>query len=147
MTKAKFYGFLCLVLLLSNGLLLYNVLQAPKRPEGPKKLIIEKLGFDEQQAASYEKLIRSHRSKIKKSEKQIGQLKKRLYSGLVSENKAESDSLIQLLGQKQMEIEKIHCAHFREIRELCRADQQDEFKQLSKELARLFDHHRPPHRK
>ncbi|MCE3296949.1 MAG: hypothetical protein K0R65_2663 [Crocinitomicaceae bacterium] len=147
MNKAKFYGFLCIVLLLSNGFLLYFVLQPPNRPEGPKKLIIEKLHLDEKQTAAYEKLIHEHRNSIKKTEKQIGQLKQKLYSGLSSENTAETDSLVGLLGKKQMQIEKIHCEHFRDIKELCRPDQQIYFGGLSKELARLFDHRPPHHRK
>ena len=145
MNKAKLYGFLCIVLLLSNGFLLYQSLQPPKKPEGPKKLIAEKLHLDKQQVVKYEKLIRQHRHAIKKTEKQIGQLKQKLYSGLASENAAEKDSLIALLGQKQMEIEEIHCAHFEDLKALCRPYQQAYFKNLSKELAHLFDHRRPPH--
>ncbi|MGV3630560.1 MAG: hypothetical protein ACO1O6_05120 [Bacteroidota bacterium] len=145
MTKAKFYGFLCLVLLLSNAFLLYNVLQPPKKREGPKKIIIEKLHLDEKQVAKYEQLITKHRKAIRKTERQILQLKQKLY-GNPEANAAEKDSLIASLGQKQMEIERIHCDHFLEIKALCRADQQLYYRKLSKELARLFDH-KPPHRK
>lgn len=146
MTKAKFYGFLCLILLVSNAFLLYYVLRAPQRPEGPKKQVIEKLHLDEKQVKKYGQLIQKHRSAIRQKEKEILGLKKELYGGLSDEKAGQKDSLLASLGEKQMEIEAIHCDHFLEIKALCRADQQQYFRELSRELAHLFDR-KPPRRK
>lgn len=146
MSKTKLYGLICIVLLISNGFLLYYVLK-PHAPGGPKNLVIEKLHFDDRQVAKYELLIQEHREAIREKEGQILKLKQKLYAGLGEDAPPKTDKIIQFqLGMKQMEIEEIHYAHFLEIKDLCRPDQQVYFKRLSKELAHLFDR-KPPHRK
>lgn len=146
MNRKKIISFFCLILLISNAVLLYFFFQKPPH-EGPRKIIIEKLGFDDKQAQAYKKTILKHRSKIDQKDKEILSLKKTLYSKLnFAENKAEQDSLISLLGEKQEEIEQIHFAHFLEIKAICKENQLPKFEALSHELAQLFDK-KPHHRK
>lgn len=144
MIRKKLISYLCVVLLISNGVLLFLFLQRPKH-EGPKKEIIAKLAFDEKQVQAYEKTILKHRTQIKKKNKEIVVLKNMLYKKLILDiEKSEQDSLIALLGQKQVEIEHIHYNHFLEIKKICtKPEQIKKFKDLTAELGRLFD--KKPH--
>lgn len=144
MNRKKFISYLCVVLLISNGVLLFLFLQRPNH-EGPKKEIIAKLAFDEKQVQAYEKTILKHRALIDKADKEIVVLKNNLYKRLkAKENESEKDSLITLLGQKQEEIERIHFKHFLEIKKICtKPEQVKKFEDLTAELGRLFD--KKPH--
>lgn len=106
----------------------------------PKEIIIEKLHLDAKQQAEYKKLIHWHRGEINQLDDSIRQTKNELYSGL-SEKKINSkakDSLIMLLNSYQKQIEETHFKHFEDIKKLCKPDQQEDFKELTEELSRIF---------
>lgn len=153
MNRIKFLRVIIIMLVISNALLLIFVFQEPKH-DGPKHIIIEKLDFDAKQIIAYEKIIQVHHSNIRGKEKEILALKKTLYMMIGNERtqtepdlKAdEKDSIILLLGEKQMEIESIHLNHFREIKALCKPGQVQKFDALTQELAHLFEH-KPPHKR
>jgi len=151
MTKAKLAGIFATGLLLSNLLLIWYILRAPghRPPEGPKRIIIEKLHFDQQQENRYEALIATHRQQVRSKEDEMFMLKNELYATLTS---ATTDSVKQALmaqiGKKQSELEGIHYQHFEDLRSICRPDQLAHFSKLTEEIAELFSHrpgkkHRP----
>ena len=146
MSRIKIVSILCAFLLVSNALLLVLFFKKPPHHHGPKQQIIERLGFDETQIKAYEKTIITHRSQIHSKEKEVIQLKNKLYKELKRvEDKQIQDSLIGLLGKKQEEIEHIHFKHFMEIKQLCtKSGQLEKFQHLTHELGRLFDK-KPPH--
>lgn len=127
------------VLLISNGIFIYNWLMGPHRPHGPRNEIIEKLHFDEKQVAQYEKLIHEHRTAINAAEQKLMKQKQRLYADL---DEPFSDSILGDILITQAEIEHIHFNHFKAIEELCRPDQKVYFKSLNKEIASLFGPHK-----
>lgn len=113
------------------------------RPEDrPRQLIIEKIGFDQQQVTQYDQLITEHRTTVRKLEAQIMEAKNNLYHTLV-ENTSAKDSIINGLTSLQQRVETTHYNHFLDIKKICRADQQDEFNQLTTELADYFRPHKP----
>ncbi len=110
----------------------------------PKRMVIEKLHFDEQQVADYQVLINEHRRQIRELDQQIIAFKNELYSHLSEENnKTTSDSLTTEIAKVQQRIEQVHFAHFTDIKKLCRGNQQADFEALSQELTKIF----PPRRK
>lgn len=142
--KQKIIVGLAIVLVAINLVLVGFIFFGHRRPqpgEGPRRLIIEKLGLDDAQIASYEKLIGWHRSEMKRTNDEMFKLKKDLYGSLVSEENTGKDSLISLIGHKQMEVEQINLKHFSDIRNLCRGDQRLRFDELTKEIADLFQPH------
>lgn len=147
MNKIKLLSVLAIGLLISNLLLLlFIIMHNPNRPRegGPKNIISEKLHFDELQKSEYEKLITSHRKKIRDTEQQIMILKNQLYSTIAKNtDKAVKDSLISELGKAQMQIEQIHYQHFGDIKKLCKENQQEAFLNLSQEIASLFGQPHP----
>jgi regulatory protein YycI of two-component signal transduction system YycFG len=144
MNKVKLYGLFSIVLLAINIVLLWMMFSrgAPsRREEEPKKFIIEKLHFDENQIRDYEKLIKGHRENITATDDKIKLLKEELYSCLKDDNTPKADSLMQELSKEKLHIEQIHYQHFNDIKKLCKPDQLANFNSLTTELAKLFAPH------
>ncbi|MBS1534651.1 MAG: periplasmic heavy metal sensor [Bacteroidetes bacterium] len=153
MNKVKLLSWLVGILVLLNVAILFFVVgrppmfpNGPHLPEhgGPKRLIIEKLHFDQIQKQAYEKLIRAHRSKIDSLDREIRFCKNELY-GLLQDNPTDAvakNKLIAKLGQLQTQIEQTHFEHFADIKKLCHPDQISDYNALTTELAALFSH--PP---
>lgn len=141
MKKIQFLTILCLGLLMTNLILLWFLLYpgTKLRDVGPKKIIMEKLRFDEIQIKEYEKLIVWHRQEILKSERAMHDLKQGLYKTLTSNLNAESkDSLINEIGKLQIDIENTHYRHFQDIKKVCKPEQQKLFDDMTVEITDLF---------
>ncbi len=144
MNKLRFFTTATLILLGVNLLLLWKMTGNGIPPrDRPRKIVIERLGFNEAQIKKYDILIRKHREMVKKYNNEFRQLKNALYSTLSTTNTAlNTDSLILLMGNKQQEIEQLHYRHFREIHALCTPGQEEDFQQLTGDIAAIFA---PPH--
>lgn len=155
MEKQKLVTFSIIALLVINiGTLGFLLFSGPKKghfpPDGgrpqPREIIIEQLNFDKKQQADYEVLIRQHRKQITATEDKIRDAKNELYLLLnsTSVDTTKKDSLVNVLGQYQKEIELIHFNHFNDIKKLCKPEQLHDFDSLTKELSRLFSKPHPP---
>lgn len=153
MNKNKLLIFLVAGLLLSNILLIVFMMKGrgpghhgpPPPGVGPRKIIIERLHFDEVQVQQYENLIKEHRKRINSEDQLLLNLKNSLYSNLKSEeNKAVTDSLINQMTIIQNRIEHIHYAHFEDIKNLCKPEQMNDFIELADDLSQLFGPHQSP---
>ena len=142
MNKVKILSIISVGLLVANLLLIgFLVLRKPphRAGGGPKKMVIEKLQFDENQIKKYEKMITWHRTEIQKSEGQMLALKHQLYATLTdTAASAQKDSLIAEIGRLQVAIENIHYKHFQDIKSLCTPAQQPYFEDFTEEITRLF---------
>jgi len=144
MNKVKLYGLFSIVLLMVNIVLVWMLFShdtPPRREEEPKKFIIEKLHFDDNQIRDYEKLIKGHRENITATDDKIKSLKEELYSCLKDDNTPKADSIMQELGREKLHIEQIHYQHFNDIKKLCKPDQLANFNSLTTDLAKLFAPH------
>jgi protein CpxP len=159
MSKMKWLSIAVIGLLAVNLVMVTTVLlkkPAPPLPppppgEGmhrqPKEIIIERLKFDEKQRAVYEATVAKHRQSIGELERQIMELKNKLYATLSAENmQSQKDSIETQLLAAQKQIEDINYNHFIEIKNICRPDQLSLYNELSKEFASFFaPPGRPPH--
>ncbi|MDI9320417.1 MAG: hypothetical protein QM530_08100 [Phycisphaerales bacterium] len=147
MNKIKVLIISVVLMFLSNLFLMYWVWNSSHRPPhrsaGPRNEIIQQLRLDAEQVKKYDVLIQDHRLQIRTKDEEIGLLKKELYSTLNGGNE-KNDSLIQLLADKQKEVEKINLKHFEDIGKLCRPEQQSAYKDLVVSLSDLFGHKRRP---
>ncbi len=147
MTRTRLLSIAVVVLVLLNiatlGALFFRKAPHPEHRthEGPKAIIIERLKFDDGQVASYEELIRDHRNKIDELDKRMMELRGRLYD---VNDPQSADPIIDLIGETQGEIERVHTDHFGRIRVLCRPDQLPLFDTLTKDLAGYFRPGPPP---
>ena len=96
--------------------------------------------FDEDQIASYQKLIDQHRNDIKANDAKIITHKKELYL-LLNEDKSDYkiDSLTTEIAAIQKQIELIHFNHFIDIKALCKPEQLASYEELSEELTEVFN--------
>ncbi|HPH24508.1 MAG TPA: hypothetical protein PLW32_11530 [Chitinophagaceae bacterium] len=148
MSKIKLLSIAVLLLLLANiGLVTFLVLNKPPHmppprmgmnEQEPKRIIIEKLHFNENQIAQYEILINVHQATIKELNNSFNQVKNSLYQTLLNETTITKDSLINQLGLLQTKIERTHYNHFKEIKSICLPNQLANFNELSKELSTFF---------
>jgi periplasmic protein CpxP/Spy len=145
----KVYYLIIAGLIISNILLVAILFFAPnpnQRPphpehpgEGPKYIIIERLGFSPEQVAKYENQIDDHRAQIREKEDELMEQKEALYEGLKSGTAIEKqDSLFKIINATQMQIEKIHYAHFLDIKKLCNTSQLEKYNELAEDFAHLF---------
>jgi len=156
MKTNKFYLIIIVALLCCNLVLVFFLLNGPQkgpnnRPMGgpgmhePKRVIIDKLHFDDAQVMQYEEVIEAHFKSISDYDRQINGLKKTLYIQLKSPKEETNQSIIlNQIGEIQEQIEQTHFNHFLEIKNICRPDQMDDFDALSEELVRLFNREKPP---
>ncbi len=158
MNKSRLLTITVVALLLLNlGTLMFLFNSGHKEPQGhprgphgrpmPREIIIEKLHFDPDQVAEYNKLIEWHHSNIEKMEDKISMAKNELYLLLNEEtiNENARKTLIDSLSSYQKQIETIHFRHFQDIRKLCRKDQMDDYKDLTTTLSELFSKPKPRH--
>lgn len=140
MNKVRLLTIISIGLFLLNvGLIAFYFLgdHRPPRKQN-KEIVIEKLNFDDKQIAEYEKLIQWHRTSINECEKDLRDLKMKLYSTLNSDEEINNDMIYIAIAGLQDSIEHIHYKHFQDIRKLCRPEQKLLFKEFSNELLRLF---------
>ena len=144
MSKIKILMTIILLLLLINGSLVFLLMSHNKRPhgDGPKRYIIEKLHFDDQQIQAYEISIKEHRRVISDCDSRILNIKNQLYLELQTGQTQAHDSLIAEINKLQFTIETAHYRHFADIKRICTPKQLPAYNQLLLELTSLFTH--PP---
>ncbi len=149
MNKLKVLTIAVLVLLATNVFFLIKFLSPKPEPvnhHSPREMIIEKLNFDDNQVSVYEKAIDIHRSEIDKVDTDLRRMKGDLYRKL-AEDTVPTEEEYQRIASKIIQIEKLHYHHFLDIKQICRSDQLDEFKALTKELPTIFGPPGKPGRK
>jgi protein CpxP len=151
MTKTKFLTISVIVLLVLNlGTITFLFTRRPPPPfkieqEGPRKIIIERLGFDKNQIDQYEMLIQKHHEVIKELQDDIKRKKNELYETLTSSDTSKVTIIEQKISYLQLEIEKTYYQHFQAIKALCKPNQLIKFNDLVKDLAKMFKPQQEPH--
>ena len=151
MTKTKFLTISVFVLLILNlGTITFLLTRRPPRPfnnehEGPKRIIIERLGLDKNQIARYEVLIKNHQEVIGELQNEIKEKKNELYDTLINSDTSKVPVLEKEISYLQLEIEKTHYHHFQDIKTLCYPNQIKKFNDLAVDLAKLFKPNQQQH--
>ena len=139
------------LLLINLSLVAFLALRKPMpspggRPdrEGPKKLIIDRLDFTAEQTAQYEQLIKQHQTEIRRLNDEISQTKNGLYETLAGNDQSKEAFFISRLGALQRQVETTHYNHFLALKKLCTPSQQENFRELTRELSTYFAGPRQP---
>ena len=160
MERTKLLTFAVIGLLLLNLLtisflvLKSNPLLRPDQPfkqpggEGPARLIIDRLHFDEQQQQQYLEMARQHHDQTERLNVKSVQLFQDYYSLLTAAklDSAKANLLSRQIADIQRQIARLNFTHFQAIKSLCRPNQQVYFTQLVGDLARLFGRQQQPPR-
>jgi periplasmic protein CpxP/Spy len=139
-------GALIAINLVLIGFILFRPSALPKgERERPRKIISEKLKFDDQQMTQFDKAIKVHRESITSENAQMGALKMALYGTLkFNYQNTEKDSLMKAINAIQFRIEQIHYKHFEAIKTICKPEQQKMYDALCLEMSEFFS---PPKRR
>jgi periplasmic protein CpxP/Spy len=151
MNKTKLLSISVIALLLLNfGILGFLFLSKDKEGRTgkrmPREIVIEKLHFDENQIAEYDKTIKNHQKAIRSIDDSIRNTRNELYKLLNSEaiDTDKRDSLYSKFAGFQKQIETTHFNHFLEIKSICKKEQLADFKNLTDELSKIFNNRRKP---
>lgn len=148
MNRSKLYIVIIIALLISNAILIgFMIFPKEKNRRGDrthnvKEKIVQKLEFDENQVAAFEKLIEKHREDINKTDEEIMRSKRLLFKQLQEDNQHAPDSILQQIASFQQQAEHIKFNHLKEIKNLCTPEQQDNFKALMDELGDIIQKNR-----
>lgn len=145
MSKVRLLSVLLVAMVLLNAILIGAWLWTKPSPPriNPKNIIIDRLDFDAAQIKIYKELIEDHKSSIKLKADEMKLAKNALFTSLTNADDSSKTRLIEEIGSIKQEIENIHYMHFRDISNICRPDQRQQFYNLTKEMADLFGP--PPH--
>ncbi len=152
MSKTRLLTILVIGLMLLNlGIIGFMVLNKPphlgERRGRPGKLIVERLNFDKKQTAQFNTLLRTHRSKTKAVLNEMRDSKNQLFALLKSEDQSKKDSLINIIGSLQKELEVLHFQHFTDIKAICKPEQINDYNQFVSEMGNFIPPGHPPKRR
>ena len=108
----------------------------------PREIVIEKLHFNHSQIRQYDVFIKAHQKKIKQLNDAIRFTKNKLYAQLQNNSSpiTQKNELVAIIISYQRQIEITHYNHFLEIKRICKKDQLQQYNELTRELAKIFNH-------
>jgi periplasmic protein CpxP/Spy len=118
------------ILIVINGAILFYFLQKEGNPPPHRdKLIVEALQFDDNQRTEFDRLKRQHRNQINELDDKFKQSLENyfLLLRLDTETQLKKDSIENVLTSLEQERVRVTYAHFQDLKNLCRADQQEKF--------------------
>lgn len=108
----------------------------------PQKRIIEKLNLDDDQKLKFKELVKEHKSQMHSMHIEIRDAKKEAYRKAVIDKEAV-DTVLTVLGDKLIAVDKHNIQHLLKVKELLNEDQIPAFNKLMKHIDRVF-HPGPP---
>jgi periplasmic protein CpxP/Spy len=152
-SRSKILLIIIGILLLANvGLLLYAFGPQRRAPEkhqglGVTALLRDKIGFDQNQMKSFEEYKKDHFARIRPMMDDIAATKQTFYRHLHEENPVDSlmNLELQMIGEKQKELDMQIFQHFRRVRGLCTENQRPAFDSLFPQIIKKMT--TPPQRK
>ncbi|WP_343330043.1 hypothetical protein [Polaribacter staleyi] len=139
--KSKLLPILLILLLLLNGVLIFMVVKKPhenQRNNPTRNFLTKQLGFTETQKAAFRTLDTAHRQVMRGLEDQLKDQKDFLFDGFNKEN-FTIDSLTTKIGLLQAKKDAEVFSFFKQVREICTADQVQKFDEIIKEAIRGGD--------
>lgn len=151
MERTKLLTIAVIGLLLLNTLTIgFMILKRPPRLAGrdgtPSRVIIERLHLDASQRQQYRQLIEAHQQQTHALSDESAQLFREYYGLLTSEptDTSRANALSAQIAENQRALAQLNFAHFQQLKQLCRPDQQAKFDQLVNDLSRLFGQQQRP---
>ena len=139
---------LLVFLIIVNGFFLYNYLSPTIAKSndtvkgsgnaGPSEFIVKALKFDDEQMKQFEAINSGHHERMIKASEETRIFKDQLGRLILKDNvsEAEMDSILNLLGEKEMAHEKLMFSHLRAIRNICTEEQKQRFEQIIRDALR-----------
>ncbi|MBP0903326.1 Spy/CpxP family protein refolding chaperone [Mariniflexile gromovii] len=141
--------YILLVFLVAvNGFFLYNYLSPTTAKSnnlvkgsgngGPSEFIVKALKFDDEQMKQFEKIDKEHHERMVASNEETKVFKDQLGRLIIKDHVAEAevDSILNLMGEKEMVHERLMFDHLRAIRNICTEEQKQRFEQIVRDALR-----------
>jgi periplasmic protein CpxP/Spy len=109
----------------------------PPHGGGPRDYVISTLKFTDDQVKKYDELINEHQQSMQQLRKSASEYRQALFTGVKNGN--GPDSLAQLIGNNQKEIEIVTYKHFVQVRALCTDAQKTEFDNIIGDVTRSMN--------
>ncbi|WP_397363157.1 Spy/CpxP family protein refolding chaperone [Olleya sp. R77988] len=143
MKKNTILYVLLFVLIIINGFFLFNYLGRPNH-KGPKEsgdFIVKELNFNDEQLKQFNDLEEAHHKKMEAIGDGVKNIKDELSNKITASmiNNTEIDSLITLIANKEILIEKEMFLKLRSIYEICNDQQKKRFDDIIKKARRFND--------
>jgi protein CpxP len=163
--NSKFTGpALLLLLVLNTSLLVMLLLKHPGPPPppenppfaqgGPREFLVHELKMDSPQIRNYDTLIKFHHANMDFIQKDIRVHRDSLIDQLGNPafDSSQVNAIADRIGKDQSQIERNNFEHFRQVRSLCRPEQQLKFDSIIHDALRMMgppqgpppNGHRPP---
>lgn len=128
--KSKLIYVLLLTLFITNGVMLFMLLNKPhERPRGKNEdFLIKELKFNMQQSESFAVLNDVHRREMKQFDKNIIKLKKELFNSFSKE--VYDSSLTLKIGELEGKKEREVFTFFTKVKNICNAEQIERFNSI-----------------
>ena len=153
MKKESLLTTLVILLLIMNiGIVTFLVMhhehERPPHPGGPPhvdRLIIETLKFDDEQKKKFEVMKHEHHEQMMRIDEEYKNVLEKYFSLLNDEKikTVEKDSLEKEIGRLQLSKATVTLEHFRQLKALCKPEQQKHFQELIPELTKIILPHPP----
>jgi protein CpxP len=148
----RLWQWAVLLLVLCNAGLILTIWLKPHHDgppggETPRDYVIRNLKFSEDQVKKYDVLIEQHQQDMRQLRKNASEYRQQLFAGI--KNGSSPDSLAQLIGNDQKQIEIVTFGHFAQVRALCTDVQKTTFDNIIGDVTKRMNggpggHHPPP---
>lgn len=109
-----------------------------KKRGNPADFIVKELRFDESQMKQFNVLNDQHKSEVKVISDSLKKLKGKLFIKISEENvsKGTIDSLLNRIGDYEIQKDAMTFYHFRAIQDICTDQQKEDFNEIVKSAVR-----------
>lgn len=117
-------------------------------PEGPRKMIIERLHFDDEQVKAFDVLVEEHRQQMRELREKIAKNKEAFYDQLKQDDTDTATAYTQIasITRFEEEAERITFNHFKKVRALCNDEQKQQFDLVIRDILKnMTAPHERPH--
>ncbi len=142
--KNKLLGGLVILLLIANitTLIFFWLGMKQMHPvaaaQQPSQYLITKLALNNNQQQQYKELVKQHREQMKLIHDQLRVAKDSFFDLLAHEDTNDKNIFADRIAALNRQLDLQTFEHFKEVRKLCTADQQQKFDKVIKEVLRMM---------
>ncbi len=118
----------------------------PPRGETPHDYVIRSLKFTEDQVKKYDLLVSDHQKAMRQLREESARYHTLLFANFKTNDTHAADSIAQLIGNNQKQMEMVTYLHFAAVRALCTEPQKAEFDNIINDVMKRMNgpHSGPP---
>lgn len=112
------------------------------KPNGQVHFMERELGFDKSQREAFQKLKKDHFKKSASKRREMGVLRELMFENL-DNSTFNKDSIVNIIGSTQVQLEIDMYEHFRAVRNICTEEQKVKFDKMVKRITKKMTQREP----